>query len=172
MLIVGTRLMGKVDQVPTLGHVATRFVHVYFFPFIPAGSYLIFSQAGDDFRGIPIPLSFKSVLVAWLRAGLLASFAALTVGCLVSLSRGKVDAVASIAVGCFAAVPLGLFIGTYYLGWFTKASYERALHLAQSVGLNEEGLLMLEIAYGRKTAEQADWELEQIKTRQGACLLN
>jgi hypothetical protein len=39
MIIVwGSRLYGKVDAVPGLFHVATRFGHIWYLPLIPMGS--------------------------------------------------------------------------------------------------------------------------------------
>src|SRR5436305_1786902 len=71
MSVHGSRLYGKVDRVEGLFFVATRFIHFCLVPLIPTDSYLVFSQAGDCFRGVTIPLSGKSILVAWMRAMLL-----------------------------------------------------------------------------------------------------
>ena len=40
------------------------------------------------------------------------------------------------------------------------------MQIADLVGLSDEARLMLEVSYGRKTAEQADWELQQLETQQ------
>lgn len=165
VVIYGTRLMGKVDRVDALGHVATQFFHLYYVPLIPTGSYLVLSEQGDDFRGVSVPLSFKSIVTAWLRAGTFLGFVACTIIAIVCLGDKKNDVASAIAFGCMAAVCLVTFIATYYLSWFTKASYERAMQIAGLVGLSDEARLMLEVSYGRKTAEQADWELQQIESR-------
>ena len=166
VIIYGTRLMGKVDQVEALGHVATQFFHLYYVPLIPTGSYLVLSEQGDDFRGVSVPLSFKSVLTAWLRAGTFLGFVVCTIVAIVTIADKKNEAVPGIAFGFLAAVCLGSFIATYFVKWFTKASYERAMQIADLVGLSDEARLMLEVSYGRKTAEQADWELQQLETQQ------
>jgi hypothetical protein len=64
MIVAGTRLYGKVDQVPGLFHLATEFFHIQFVPIGPTRSFLIF--AGTE-RGIRIGLSGKSILFAYLR---------------------------------------------------------------------------------------------------------
>ena len=86
VIIYGTRLMGKVDQVEALGHVATQFFHLYYVPLIPTGSYLVLSEQGDDFRGVSVPLSFKSVLTAWLRAGTFLGFVVCTIVAIVTIA--------------------------------------------------------------------------------------
>jgi hypothetical protein len=48
---------------------------------------------------------------------------------------------------------------SYKLKFITQASYERAVDLGRRVGLTEMGMLMIEVAYGRMTAAQADAEL-------------
>src|SRR2546422_392672 len=65
----GQRFFGKVDVVPGLCHVATRFFYVQFFPLVPLQSFILIAGKGEE-RGVPTSMSFKSVLVAWLRAAL------------------------------------------------------------------------------------------------------
>jgi len=74
IIVYGQSTCGKVDKVPNLFYVCTRFFHVYYVPLIPVQSYLVLagSESGDGgFQGIPISMSFKSVLVGWMRAGLI-----------------------------------------------------------------------------------------------------
>jgi hypothetical protein len=165
VIIYGTRLMGKVDRVEALGHVATQFFHLYYVPLIPTGSYLVLSEQGDDFRGVSVPLSFKSIVTAWLRAGTFLGFVVLTILTIIAVGDQKNGLGPAILNACLAALCLGTFVATYYISWFTKASYERAMQIASLVGLSDEARLMLEVSYGRKTAEQADWELQQIESK-------
>jgi hypothetical protein len=164
-VIYGTRLMGKVDHVENLGYVSTQFFHLNFVPLIPTGSYLILAENGDDFRGVSLPLSFKSILVAWLRAGSFLAFVGFTIGTLISFASNKQDVLSGITCGVIAVASIVTFIATYYLPFFAKASYRRAMQIADIVGLSDEARLMLEVSYGQKTAEQADWELQQIEQR-------
>lgn len=64
MIIAGTRTMGKVDDVPGVGHVATQFFHVWFFPLVPLRSLVV--EDGAE-RAVSIPMSWKSVAVGYFR---------------------------------------------------------------------------------------------------------
>jgi hypothetical protein len=66
--VFGTGLFGKVDHVPGLFYVVTRFVHVNYLPVGPDQTYLIMDD-GTGNRGVPIQFSVKSMLMAWFRAG-------------------------------------------------------------------------------------------------------
>jgi 4-amino-4-deoxy-L-arabinose transferase-like glycosyltransferase len=137
MIIVwGTRFCGRVDQVPGFFHVATRFFHVYYVPLIPLSSYLIYdgteSEAG--FRGVSIPMSFKSVLAGWGRALLI-------VGALVAAVFGGFNLffsdhrMADYVVGLGAIGLAALMAGVYWLSRKVfQAGQSRALALAALAG--------------------------------------
>jgi len=38
-------------------------------PLIPVGTFLVTDEREDEFSGLPLPWSFKSILVGWLRTG-------------------------------------------------------------------------------------------------------
>ena len=67
-------LCGKVDRVPGYFYVSTQFWHIQFVPIVPLRSYIVLegSEQGNVFRGKPIPLRLKSVLVGYLRGWLAA----------------------------------------------------------------------------------------------------
>src|SRR5688572_32226032 len=67
VIISGVRFAGKVDAVPRVGHVATRFFHVYWIPLIPVGTYLVTEEKGDDFKGFLLPLNAKSIFIGYVR---------------------------------------------------------------------------------------------------------
>ncbi|HEX5102611.1 MAG TPA: hypothetical protein VFV87_02290 [Pirellulaceae bacterium] len=158
MIIVwGTINAGKVDQAPGgMFHVMTRFGHVYYLPLSPTGSYLVLEQTAEGFRGMPIPMSFKSILTAWVRAGSIVAIIASLVLTMIFLADVKAAPFGWIVpvLVCIGAI-VALFL-SYRLKFFTEASYERAKELAGLMGMNEVGLLMIEVAYGRLTAEQAE----------------
>lgn len=148
VVFFGSRLMGKVDAVPGLFHVATRFGHVNFVPLFPLQSYVVLSEQGTSFRGVPIPLSGKSVLIAWGRAAglltaLIAGFAAAFV---LSGPRGGEDGAQLLAVAGFGAA-LCAFLN-FYKG-VTRASFNRACHLGRLIGMNEQGIAEICRIYGR-----------------------
>ena len=162
----GTKLMGKVDEVPRMGYVSTQFFHVNYLPLIPTGSYFVLEENGDNFRGVTVPLSFKSILVAWMRAILFIGFIVGVIFAIIAVSDK--NTAGAIGAGVGSCIAVAAFFGTYYMPLVSKASYHRAMDLAQRIGLNEEAVLMLEVAYGRKSAAEADLELEQIEDRRAA----
>src|SRR5687767_14985222 len=104
IIIWGQTLAGKVDRVPGLFYVTTQFFHLYYVPLIPLQSYLVIegTENGDDFKGVGVPMSFKSVLFGWLRG-------ALIVGILVCA------VVAVIAGFEYAAKPQGNDLNTVFI---------------------------------------------------------
>ena len=54
--VYGSRLFGKVDVVPGLFHVQTKFGHFNYIPLIPMQSYVVLSHTGKTFRGVRVPL--------------------------------------------------------------------------------------------------------------------
>ena len=170
VIVWGTTNAGKVEEVPGgMFHVITQFGHVYYIPLIPTGSYVVFEYTGDGgFRGASIPMSFKSMLAGWLRGGSIVAIIAsvIAVPILISDARNG-TAVAAVPVVIAVAAMTALFL-SYKLKYFTEASYERAKELAQHVGLNETGLLMLEVTYGRLSAEQADAQLARLEEKAAA----
>lgn len=167
VIIWGTTHAGKVDEVPGLFHVVTQFGHVYYIPLIPTGSYVVFEKMNDgSFRGTPVGLSLKSWLVAWLRAGSILALLGSVLGTAIAIADAQRQPLGWIAPVVLGVVPLAALILSYRLKMFTHASYERAVQLAQRVGLSDMGMLMIEVAYGRLNAEQADAELARREQQQ------
>jgi hypothetical protein len=156
-IVWGTLNAGKVDSVPDMFHVTTQFAHLYYIPLIPTGSYLILPEKRPDgeFVGIPIPISFKSIVVGWLRAACVVGAIALCVVTITELNKNRPWGVAFAGM----LMALGVLFMSYRLKFLTHASYERAVELGKKLGLSDMGELMLEIHYGRMTAEEADAEL-------------
>ena len=71
MIIVwGSGNYGRCEEVPGFCHVVTRFGHLYYLPLIPTTSLAVISEDSNGIRGAEIPISMKSVLLAWFRAAL------------------------------------------------------------------------------------------------------
>jgi hypothetical protein len=164
VIIWGSGLYGKVDEVPQLCHVATRFGHLYYIPLIPLGSYAVFDKSGDQFSGAPIPLSGKSVVMAWLRAACVVGAAVSGVAAIINFAGHQVPMAAALLI--LAMMLVTLFAATKKAKFFTQASYERAVRLSERVGLTPEARLMIEIIYGRMTADEASQQLEQYEQQQ------
>jgi len=151
-MVFGTRLFGKVDAVPGLFHVATKFAHINFVPLIPLEGWLVFGEEGNGWRGVTIPMSMKSVGVAWLR--FLLAVGGL-VGCLfgfIGMSSHDNGSAVSLVLGLLS---FGAFIGTYFWKWISQADAERALELATLAGIPEEGLDQIRVSFGLPVAARA-----------------
>lgn len=75
MLLLGTELYGRVDRVPGVAYVVTRFVVWNRLPLFPIGGYLVVEgteREDGGLRGWPIRLSLKSVLAGYVRPWCLA----------------------------------------------------------------------------------------------------
>jgi hypothetical protein len=127
MIVFGTRMYGKVDQVPGLFHLATEFFHINFVPLGPTRSFLMLDGPGN--QGIRVGLSGKSILFAYLRAFFVVVCAVALLGGLTDGARQQGGALIalSVAIGC---VPL--FFLTYLL---SRPSPLRAFRLATQAGL-------------------------------------
>ena len=145
--VVGSRLYGKCDEVKGLFHVATKFGHFDYIPLIPMGSWLVFEKTGNGWRGVRIPLSFKSILIAWARC---IAIVAVVAGAIVTFTgyeefhRGRVTttegALGIIVPGTITALSLAFLILSPYLTGIGRASARRAEQLGRLAGLPDDVL--------------------------------
>ncbi|RKG98866.1 hypothetical protein D7V97_32410 [Corallococcus sp. CA053C] len=153
MVIFGSRLYGKVDEVPGLGYVATKFGHINFVPLIPLEGWLVVSQEGNGWRGQAIGMSGKSVLMAWARMlFIVVGLGSLVFGLIGFTSHDSQDL---IVPGVLALACIGGLIASYTWKWVTHASPERALEIAREAGVSEEGLEQLRRMYSAPVAAVA-----------------
>jgi hypothetical protein len=73
MLVFGDDYWGKVDWVPGLFYIKTRFLHIWWFPLVPRQSILFLDEnpPPKSPRGVAVPLRWKSVGLTWLHMFLL-----------------------------------------------------------------------------------------------------
>lgn len=165
LLIYGTSLYGKCDEVPGLFHVATNFVHLYYIPLVPTGSHVVLAKRGSTWQGAPCGLSVKSLLMGWLRAVAIVAILICFGASLMLYSETDYHTMAMFAaVGVAAAFFL---IWSYRAGVVCRASYRRAMILADKIGLSDEGKIMIDLAFGKVTQEEVNAmfaELESTET--------
>lgn len=134
----GTRLMGKVDAVPSKFHVATEFGHFCYLPLIPKGSWIITWEVHRGLQGAfvgkRIPLSWKSYAVAWIRVfsgGLFVWCAMATPGFLFGFlsEPSRFPAGAPIFFALVLATVAALHIGPYWIPGVGRATARRAAEL-------------------------------------------
>lgn len=159
-IVFGTRPYGKCDVVPELFYVSTWFFHIDYLPLFPTGSRLVLGQSGNTYHVIKIPLSLKSIFLAWART----AFFGATVGtgfwalmALFDQQAGRVNGVGD----AFLAITLTLFCAAIYafLMLYPRRhmpSYQRACQLAALANLNERGWAALNVLYGRDPMDRPD----------------
>lgn len=150
---LGTSLYGKVDQVPGLFHVATRFWHLNYIPLVPVESLIVFDKKSfvkieNEIRAVHspdilIPLNLRSVLFAWLRTILLvvstvSSFLTALFVFLVCLGEIRMNEDDWLVVVAFAMISVLLFTILYFSYRFTRAGPLRALELARMADISPE----------------------------------
>jgi hypothetical protein len=141
LVFIGSKLYGKVDHVPGLFYVATKFVYFQFIPLVPVGSFVVMEGSEKDdgkFSGVSVGLSARSILVAWLRTALVigAIFAPIfAVQYLIGVAHGQGDA-ASLAGAI--GVTIGCIVGLWASYRFIRAGPLRALKLAGKAGISPE----------------------------------
>lgn len=159
MIVYGTGMYGKVDEVPGFCWTATQFGHIYWIPLIPTGSYIVTGEDGDGIQGLKVPLNGKSVGVAYLQ-GL---FVATTLGCLIGgISTG------SPFVWAGFALAIGAFIGMRFVPALTTASWNRAQRYADELDLVEEARVILGVQYGRIDQRTAEKQLQALAEQRDA----
>ncbi len=171
MIVVwGSRLCGKTDAIEGVGHVATKFGHLYYIPLIPTGSFFVTSENDDGgWSGAKIPMSMKSLAIAWGRT------ACIFVPLLVSIFGLGLIGGASTLMQVFG----GLFIGGTLLvslvvflllgsGFVRDASYERAVEIGNELGFDPGLMVHLDRQYGKIDDQQAAHRMHAMQSNLGS----
>ena len=145
LIIYGSKLYGKVDVVPGLFHVETKFGHLWYIPLIPVESYVVLQKTSNGFNGVRIPMSFKSISYAWLRAG---SLIAGIVGLIVALAESNKDLNDWITPAIVGFSALATFVVLTFHRGSTHASYRRACRLGDLIGMSPESRQIIDRIYG------------------------
>ncbi|MCC5850604.1 MAG: hypothetical protein JJU29_21160 [Verrucomicrobia bacterium] len=129
-IVFGNRVYGKVDQTSSGCHLATSFFHICFLPVIPLGSFIITQKHGGQWSGIPVKLSSKSVLTAYLRglfgAGILVLFLDLLfLPQAIQAGMDREEFIFVIVSGLFGLASLAGMILSYKWRFFSKANPEK-----------------------------------------------
>ena len=141
MFVFGNRLFGKVDQVPGLFHVATKFFHVNFVPLVPTKSWLVLhgtEKSGlgtNSWRGIRLrSIRWGSVGMAWLRLGLVVAAAAFGFAALAAFLKGT-SLATSIGTTLLAVGAAAALVASYRMA---RASADSLRRLAAEASMPEE----------------------------------
>ena len=118
IVVFGSTLYGKVESVPRVGHIATRFLHFLFIPLFPTGSWLVVHKSARTAGGaeaIKLPaMHWGSGGMGFLRFLLLVIIygLAIVIATKVGLARPW-SQTAPLIVGALACA--GGFLGSYRL---------------------------------------------------------
>jgi hypothetical protein len=157
MIIYGTRSFGKVDQVANLFHVSTRFFHM-----IPLGSHVVLAETSERIRGVPIGLSAKSWLKAWLTGAAVVAIFVGGFGAYMEYLEGHRWGPLAI-VGSLGVLALMLVTQAKT---FRRASYARAKQLAEKIGASDEGRLEIARIYAEFGDYEASMDLHAMENAQ------
>jgi hypothetical protein len=139
--IFGHRLLGKVDQVPGVLHVATQFYHVNYLPLYPVKSYIIREEDG---LGVPIPLNYRSMLMAWARLGLVGMAVVFAVATILAAMQGS-EHVFLFGGFCLPAAWAWILLSKHPT--CCAATYDRAAHWASQAGISQAAQTKLRQLY-------------------------
>ena len=149
MVLYGQRSYGKVDAVPGVGHVVTRFYHVNFLPLIPNESWIVTSRDGQLVWRARIPLSLKSVLVGWTRGVATAVGLAATILSIALATDVEVSVRTDLTLAAVAVTAWAVLVTSRVVPAINRASYARACELAKLAGLHQSRIEALAAAYGQ-----------------------
>lgn len=133
VIIYGTRFMGMIDHAPGQFHVATQFFHINFVPLVPLETWVVLDNTGNEIVGRKIPMSLRSVMMAYLRVGLLLMMCVGMMGILVSLGCADGVAIGPLVASVSTLLAAsGLFRGSYR---WSQASPRRTEELRALAGI-------------------------------------
>ena len=162
LIIWGTRLYGRCDEVGGMFHIATRFFHVWYIPLIPMGSVVVLERSANSWRGVSVGLSGKSVFAAYARGWSFVGAVLLFIFGMTMLNDRRPDIAAAVIGFSLSAVCLVIGALAWAGPWFKKAKYERAIALAERIGVKEEGLVLIELAFNRISEQDAKEALDAL----------
>jgi hypothetical protein len=157
ILIFGARTYGRVDEVPEIFHVVTRFAHLWYLPLLPMESYLVLAVPGRERVAVKIGLSVRSYMTAWLRCGLVLFSLFLVAWLLVALvgPLRQQSGTAWIEPAIMLPVTISLLLWTLFGSFWRRASYTRAVRLAERAGAPPVIQIWIDRHFGTITDDEA-----------------
>jgi len=168
MVVWGTKLYGKVDEIEGLGHVATQFGHVFWLPLIPLNSYFVTDKGKHEFDGTPLGLQMKSVLVGYTRVfSILFFFAGLGA---INTLFGPHEVADPEKIGTYKTmICLGIFsIPAFVLTRLRTirfANYETATQLANRLGFDQKLRTYIDFYYDKIDKDEAEKRMGDVEDR-------
>ena len=138
------------------GHVVTKFAHLYYIPLVPLDTQFVVTDYGGKWHGTSLGLNAKSVLLAWLRAGLLVAsvFAIISTFAIAGDVKPNKELVAVCAV--ISAVLVAACLAVNFMKPFRQASYTRAKDLSIIMGFSDEAKVLVDLVYNVISEQEAE----------------
>jgi hypothetical protein len=144
--VFGYAYFGTCDRVPGHIYLVTYFFHVAYIPLVPLNSFIVTSWRDEQLFGKEIPISKKSVVLAWSRmlSFFITFFAAIyTVGAWNSGTRLEAIVATAITAAAFITYLLLMILPR------RPTSYKRACELGLHAEICPEAWEILHTYYGR-----------------------
>ncbi len=161
IIIWGSSLYGKVDEIPGLGHVATKMGHLYYVPLIPMGSNFVTHQTSDGWQGASIGFSIKSVLMAWVRAFSIVAAIAGLISCISIFTDDTIPVMTKVLSVAWVIAAIAVFFVTGS-AWARTATYERACNISRELGFDARLQVYIDLTYGQINDAEADRRMEAL----------
>lgn len=133
-IVFGLRFFGRCDAIAGVGHVSTEFVHFCYAPIVPLRTVFVLKGGKSRVAAeIDLPFCWKSVLIAWARAILIALFA--VAGCFLTLEledRHPEPAIPIVSCG----LCLALLATSYLSHGLGRANKETASEIRKHLDLS------------------------------------
>jgi hypothetical protein len=163
IIIWGQRNYGKVDQVPGFCYVATKFFHLWFIPLIPLQSWIVLAgtEHENGFRGVPIGIRFKSLLLGWARAAMILAVPVMTVLAFLHTAEAlnEVRGYNLLNAGLMWVSIPALIAVTWLSYRLSRASLRRAMQLADQLGVSRVAVARL--IHPDRTDEELATQVEE-----------
>lgn len=171
IVIWGSKLYGKVDEIEGVGYVATKFGHLFWIPLIPMGSYFVTEVRSHDFEGTPIGLSMKSVLAGYARVAAILFFLGGLGAANTLFNPSEVvnhENILRLKITiCLGILSVPIFIASHLPSVY-QASYQTACQLAHTANLDERLRVYIEFCYGKMSEEEAEQRMDSLDTESNA----
>lgn len=157
-MVFGTKTFGRCDVVAGIGYVATKFFHICFIPILPIQSQFVLagSEGIFSYKAFDLPMSGKSVLLAWGRTFLFFALLVSLAGVIIEFSalhRAWLKIITAVLVLVGAGVAA---VFSYRLFQPTPA---RKVELISRMGVESDKIAAF-LAFGESVAAQGKTYLE------------
>ncbi|MCE9557203.1 MAG: HEAT repeat domain-containing protein [Planctomycetes bacterium] len=139
-------------------YVSTKFLHIFFVPLIPLGSWVVINETDRGWEGKQIGVSLLSILMAWFRAAIVLVYLGIAVKMFIDMfgSRMPLEGVHAVMFAGLSLLCMVAFRLSYRL---SVASTKRAQQLALKLGYSEAEAARIDVPRGTRALGRPGWGL-------------